>query len=140
MLEEFKKFILRGNVVDLAVGVVIGVAFGAIVASLVGDIIMPIVGAITGGLDFSNFYLPLSSKVQNGVAYADAKKQGAVLGYGQFLTVALNFLIVAAVLFLVVKAMNQLMRKEEKKPDVSDDVKLLTEIRDLLASRRGERA
>ena len=136
MLEEFKKFILRGNVVDLAVGVVIGVAFGAIVASLVGDIIMPIVGAITGGLDFSNYYLPLSSSVQNGAAYADAKKQGAVLGYGQFLTVALNFLIVAAVLFLVVKAMNRLMRKEEKAPETPADVKLLTEIRDLLAATR----
>ena len=99
MLEEFKKFIMRGNVVDLAVGVIIGVAFGAIVTSLVGDIIMPIVGAITGGLDFSNYYLTLSSKVQNGAAYADAKKQGAVIGYGQFLTVLVNFLIVAAVLF-----------------------------------------
>lgn len=142
MLEEFKKFILRGNVVDLAVGVVIGVAFGAIVASLVADVIMPIVGAITGGLDFSNYYLPLSGKVQSGVAYADAKKQGAVLGYGQFITVAINFLIVAAVLFLVVKAMNQLMRKEEtapKPPETPADVKLLTEIRDLLASRTGER-
>ena len=134
MLEEFKKFILRGNVVDLAVGVVIGVAFGGIVASLVADVIMPIVGAITGGLDFSNYYLRLSSTVQDGAAYADARKQGAVLGYGQFLTVALNFVIVAAVLFVVVKAMNQLMRKEEKAPEAPADVKLLTEIRDLLAS------
>jgi large conductance mechanosensitive channel len=140
MLEEFKKFIMRGNVVDLAVGVVIGVAFGAIVGSLVADVIMPIVGAITGGLDFSNYYLSLSSKVDAGVAYADAKKQGAVLGYGQFLTVTLNFLIVAAVLFLVVKAMNHLKRQEEEeapKPrDEPADVKLLTEIRDLLASAR----
>ena len=133
MLEEFKKFILRGNVVDLAIGVVIGVAFGAIVASLVADIIMPIVGAITGGLDFSNYYIRLSSTVQDGAAYADAKKQGAVLGYGQFLTVALNFLIVAAVLFVVVKAMNTLMKKEEKAVETPADVKLLTEIRDLLA-------
>ena len=84
----------------LAVGVVIGAAFGAIVASLVADIIMPIVGAVTGGLDFSNYYLPLSSKVQAGLSYADAKKAGAVLGYGQFLTIALNFLIVAFVLFI----------------------------------------
>jgi large conductance mechanosensitive channel len=138
MLEEFKKFVLRGNVVDLAVGVVIGVAFGAIVASLVGDIIMPIVGAITGGLDFSNYYLPLSSKVQQGAAYADAKKQGAVIGYGQFLTVAVNFLIVAAVLFFVIKAINTLKRQEEAKPkpDVPPEVKLLTEIRDLLATRK----
>src|SRR5689334_10782555 len=81
MLEEFKKFIMRGNVVDLAVGVIIGVAFGAIVASLVNDIIMPFIGAITGGLDFSNYYLPLSSKVEPGLAYVDAKKQGAVLGW-----------------------------------------------------------
>jgi large conductance mechanosensitive channel len=136
MLEEFKKFVLRGNVVDLAVGVVIGVAFGAIVASLVSDIIMPIIGAVTGGLDFSNYYLSLSSKVQQGAAYADAKKQGAVIGYGQFLTIAVNFLIVAAVLFLVIKAMNKLKRQEEpalKPPETPADIKLLTEIRDLLA-------
>jgi large conductance mechanosensitive channel len=139
MLEEFKKFVMRGNVVDLAVGVVIGVAFGAIVASLVGDIIMPIIGAVTGGLDFSNYYLSLSNKVQQGVTYADAKKQGAVLGYGQFLTVALNFLIVAAVLFLVIKGMNRLKRQEEAAPKPAEppaDVKLLTEIRDLLSVRR----
>jgi len=76
VLEEFKKFAMRGNVVDLAVGVIIGVAFGAIVTSLVQDIIMPIIGAVTGGLDFSNYYLALSDKIQPGVAYADAKKQG----------------------------------------------------------------
>ncbi len=113
MIEEFKKFALRGNVVDLAIGVVIGAAFGAIVTSLVQDVIMPVVGAITGGLDFSNYYLPLSSKVQTGLAYAEAKKQGAVLGYGQFVTVALNFLIVAFVLFLVIRGMNRLVRHEE---------------------------
>lgn len=141
MLEEFKKFILRGNVVDLAVGVVIGVAFGAIVSSLVADIIMPIVGAITGGLDFSNYYIALSGNVPSGAAYVDAKKSGAVLGYGQFLTVALNFLIVAAVLFLVVKAMNKLTRKEAEAPKPAEqpaDVRLLTEIRDLLASSRNK--
>ena len=137
MLEEFKKFVMRGNVVDLAVGVIIGVAFGAIVTSLVGDVIMPIVGAITGGLDFSNYYLSLSSKVQHGVAYTDAKKQGAVIGYGQFLTVLVNFLIIAAVLFLLVQAMSRLKRHAESKPaEVPADVKLLTEIRDLLATRR----
>ena len=139
MLEEFKKFIMRGNVVDLAVGVIIGVAFGAIVASLVGDIIMPIVGAATGGLDFSNYYLSLSSNVQKGLAYADAKKQGAVIGYGQFLTIAVNFVIVAAVLFLVIQAMNRLKKQEEAKPKPPEDpaeVKLLTEIRDLLATRK----
>jgi len=79
MLEELKKFALRGNVVDLAVGVIIGAAFGAIGMSIVADVIMPVIGAITGGLDFSNYYLPLSSKVQSGVSYADAKKAGAVL-------------------------------------------------------------
>jgi large conductance mechanosensitive channel len=137
MLEEFKKFALRGNVVDLAVGVIIGAAFGAIVTSLVGDIIMPIVGAITpGGLDFSNYFVPLSSNV-NAAAYVDAKKQGAVLGYGQFLTVTLNFLIVALVLFLVIRGMVKLQKQEEAKPapEPPADVKLLTEIRDLLAKR-----
>ena len=138
MLEEFKKFVLRGNVVDLAVGVVIGVAFGAIVSSLVADIIMPIIGAVTGGLHFSNYYIPLSSKVQQGVAYADAKKQGAALGYGQFLTVLLNFLIIAAVLFFFIQAMNRLVKKEkvaEKPAEPAADVKLLTEIRDILAKK-----
>src|SRR4029078_3317048 len=107
-------FILRGNVVDLAVGVIIGVAFGAIVTSLGSDIIMPIIGAITGGLDFSNYYTPLSTKVEPGIAYVDAKKQGAVLGWGQFLTVALNFLIIAGVLFMAIKAINTL--KNEQHP------------------------
>ena len=138
MLEEFKKFALRGNVVDLAVGVIIGAAFGAIVSSLVADIIMPIVGAITpGGLDFSNYFVALSGKV-DASSYAEAKKQGAVLGYGQFLTVTLNFLIVAFVLFLVIRAMVKLQRQEETKPkppETPADVKLLTEIRDLLAKR-----
>ena len=139
MLEEFKKFALRGNVVDLAVGVIIGAAFGAIVTSLVQDIIMPIIGAVTGGLDFSNYYLPLSSKVQSGLAYADAKKQGAVVGYGQFLTLAVNFAIVAFVLFMVIRSMNKLTQKEEQKSEpvaeVPADVKLLTEIRDILSAK-----
>ena len=138
MLEEFKKFVLRGNVVDLAVGVVIGVAFGAIVASLVGDIIMPTVGAVTGGRDFSNYYLSLSSKVQQGAAYADAKKQGAVIGYGQFLTVAVNFLIVALAMFLfMVKFLGIILRtkKEEAPPPLTKDQELLTEIRDLLKAK-----
>ena len=133
MLEEFKKFAMRGNVIDLAVGVVIGAAFGSIVASLVGDIIMPIIGAITGGLDFSNYYTAMSSKVQAGLSYADAKKQGAVLGWGQFLTITLNFLIVAWVLFMVIKAISRLQKKEDAKPAAPPaDVVLLTEIRDLL--------
>jgi large conductance mechanosensitive channel len=137
MLDEFKKFALRGNVVDLAVGVIIGAAFGAIISSLVGDIIMPVVGAVAGGLDFSNYFIALSNDV-TATAYADAKKQGAVLGYGQFLTVTLNFLIVAFVLFLAIRAMIRLQKQEETKPkeaEVPADVKLLTEIRDILARR-----
>ncbi len=139
MLEEFKKFALRGNVVDLAIGVIIGAAFGKIVDSIVGDVFMPIVGAITGGLDFSNYYIPLAGGVPDGLAYADAKKQGAVLGWGSFITVTINFLIIAWILFLVVKAMNRLRRQEDAKvdtpaaPEVPADVKLLAEIRDLLA-------
>ena len=98
---------------------------------------MPIIGAVTGGLDFSNYYLPLSSKVHQGIAYADAKKEGAVLGYGAFLTAAVNFLIIAAVLFFVVKAMNHLKKPEAPKAlEVPEDVKLLTQIRDLLAVRK----
>ena len=134
MFEEFKKFAMRGNVIDLAVGVIIGAAFGAIVTSLVSDIIMPIIGAITGGLDFSNYYAALSSKVQSGLSYADAKKQGAVLGWGQFLTVALNFLIIAWVLFMAIKGINKLKKEEPAAPPPgpTPEVKLLTEIRDIL--------
>ena len=139
MWEEFKKFALRGNVVDLAVAVIIGVAFGAIVTSVVQDIFMPIIGAATGGLDFSNYYLPLSSKVQTGLSYADAKKQGAVLGYGQFITAAINFLIIAFVLFIVIQGINRLKRKQDAQlaaepavTEISADVKLLAEIRDIL--------
>ena len=133
MLEEFKKFALRGNVVDLAVGVIIGAAFGTIVTALVGDIIMPVIGAISGGLDFSNYYLPLSAKVQSGLSYADAKKQGAVLGWGQFLTVALNFLIIAWVLFLAIRGINKLKKEEPAAaPGPTAEEKLLIEIRDVL--------
>jgi large conductance mechanosensitive channel len=134
MLEEFKKFALRGNVVDFAVGVIIGVAFGGIVTSLVNDIIMPLIGAITGGLDFSNYYTALSAKVQPGLSYADAKKQGAVLGWGQFLTIALNFLIIAWVLFVAIKGINKLKKEEPPStpPGPTPELKVLTEIRDLL--------
>ncbi|MCP3400560.1 large conductance mechanosensitive channel protein MscL [Bradyrhizobium sp. CCGB20] len=133
MLKEFREFAMKGNVVDLAVGVIIGAAFGAIVTSLVGDIIMPIIGAATGGLDFSNYFAPLSKAV-TATNLADAKKQGAVLAYGSFLTLTINFIIVAFVLFLVIRAMNTLKRKEEAAPapKPSAEVELLTEIRDLL--------
>ena len=116
MLDEFKKFAMRRQRGDLAVGVIIGVAFGAIVSSLVGDIVMPIIGAVTGGLDFSNYYTALSSKVAAGASYADAKKQGAVLGWGQFLTVAPIFLIIAWVLFLTIKEINKLKTAEPPAP------------------------
>src|SRR6201990_1545937 len=115
MLQEFRDFAMKGNVVDLAVGVIIGAAFGAIVTSLVGDIIMPIIGATTGGLDFSNYYTPLSKAVTAG-NLADAKKQGAVLAWGNFLTLTLNFLIIAFVLFIVIRSMNTLKRKDETAP------------------------
>jgi large conductance mechanosensitive channel len=145
MLEEFKKFALRGNVVDLAIGVIIGAAFGKIVDSIVGDIFMPIIGAVTGGLDFSNYYTPLTGSVAKGLAYADAKKQAAVLGWGNFITITINFVIIAWVLFLVVKGMNRLKREADakvdagKEPEVPADVKLLAEIRDLLRARPAER-
>ncbi len=132
MLEEFKKFAMRGNVVDLAIGVVIGAAFGAIVNSLVADIIMPVIGAVTGGLDFSNYFIPLSSKV-TATALDEAKKQGAVIAWGHFLTLLINFLIIAWALFVVVKAINRLYRPEQAPAaPPPKDVQLLTEIRDLL--------
>jgi large conductance mechanosensitive channel len=135
MLEEFKKFALRGNVVDLAIGVIIGAAFSSIVNSLVGDIIMPIVGAITGGIDFSNYFLPLSAKA-TATTLAEAKKQGAVLAWGNFLTITLNFIIIAFVLFLAIRGLNKLVRKEEEKaPSLSKTEQLLTEIRDQLKPR-----
>jgi len=136
MLDDFKKFALRGNVVDLAIGVIIGVAFGAIVASLVGDIIMPVIGAVTGGLDFSNYYIPLNSTVKTGLPLADAKKAGAVLAYGNFITVTINFIIIAFVLFLMIQLFNRLKRKDEEKPaEPPATERLLAEIRDLLARR-----
>jgi large conductance mechanosensitive channel len=137
MLEEFKKFALKGNVVDLAIGVIIGAAFGKIVDSLVSDIIMPFIGAL-GGVDFSNYFIGLNRAV-NAPVLVEAKKQGAVLAYGNFVTVALNFLIIAFVLFLVVQAINRLKRKEEAAPPPpappAEDVVLLGEIRDLLKHR-----
>jgi large conductance mechanosensitive channel len=135
MLAEFRKFALRGNVVDLAIGVIIGAAFSGIVNSMVGDVIMPIIGAVTGGIDFSNYYVPLSAKV-TATTLVEAKKQGAVLAWGNFLTVTLNFIIIAFVLFLVIRGLNKLARKEEEKaPALSKTEQLLTDIRDQLKSR-----
>jgi large conductance mechanosensitive channel len=139
MLEEFKKFALRGNVVDLAVGVIIGAAFGGIVTSLVNDIIMPVIGAITGGLDFSNYFIPLSAKV-TAASLVEAKKQGAVLAWGNFVTLAINFIIIAFILFLIIRGINKLFRKaaEEPAPPAAPtkDQMLLEEIRDILKSRQ----
>ena len=134
-LKEFREFAVKGNVVDLAVGVVIGAAFGRIVESLVGDIIMPLIGAATGGLDFSNYFVPLSSGV-TADSLVEAKKQGAVFAWGNFVTVAISFLIVAWALFLVVKGINRLRREQPKEPAAPPKQEvLLTEIRDLLKQR-----
>jgi large conductance mechanosensitive channel len=136
MLEEFQKFAMRGNVVDLAIGVIIGAAFGAIVNSLVGDIIMPMIGAVTGGLDFSNYFIPLSSKV-TASSLAEARKQGAVFAWGNFLTIVINFLIIAWVLFLCIKGINRLKAPPAASTPAapSQEVQLLTEIRDALKAR-----
>ena len=135
MLEEFKKFAMRGNVVDLAIGVIIGAAFGAIVNSLVGDLLLPVIGAVTGGLDFTNYFVKLSSKV-TADSLVEAKKQGAVLAWGNFLTIVINFVIIAWVLFMVVKLMNRMLRAEQAKPaGPTKQEELLIEIRDVLKAQ-----
>ncbi len=139
MLKEFKNFAMRGNVVDLAIGVIIGAAFGKIVDSLVGDVIMPIIGRIFGGLDFSNYFFGLTTAAQQAPTYDAAKKAGATLGYGTFITVTVNFIIIAWVMFLVVRGMNRLFKQEEAAPpppaQPTKEEQLLTEIRDLLKAR-----
>lgn len=131
MLSEFKEFALKGNVMDLAVGVIIGAAFGKIVDSLVGDIIMPLVGKVFGGLDFSNYFIPLSG--QTATTLAEARRAGAVLAYGNFITVALNFVILAFVIFILVKQMNRLRRRRPEEPQApAEEIVLLREIRDRL--------
>jgi large conductance mechanosensitive channel len=141
MLKEFQEFIARGNVMDLAVGVIIGAAFGKIVTSLVDDVIMPVIGAIFGGFDFSNYFFPLSSAV-TAPTLAQAREQGAVFAYGSFITVVINFLILAFIIFLMVKGVNNLRRRLEREEKAAapaappaEDVQLLKEIRDLLATR-----
>ncbi|NMG40894.1 large conductance mechanosensitive channel protein MscL [Chelativorans sp. ZYF759] len=141
MIKEFQEFIAKGNVIDLAVGIIIGGAFALIVSSLVEDMIMPIVGAIFGGFDFSNYFIALSPEV-TATSLEAAREQGAVFAYGNFITVLINFLILAWIIFLMVKAVNNLRRRlaaEEKVADVPAappaDVLLLTEIRDLLARK-----
>jgi large conductance mechanosensitive channel len=135
MLKEFREFALKGNVFDLAIAVIIGLAFSKIVDSLVNDIFMPVIGAITGGLDFSNYFVPLSSSV-TADTLPSAREQGAVLAYGNFLTIVVNFIIVAFILFLVVRAMNRFKRKEPVAVATPPRIEmLLEEIRDLLATR-----
>ena len=136
MLKKFQDFAVKGNAFDLAVGVIIGAAFGGIVTSLVGDIFMPVIGALTGGLDFSNYFVALSKSV-TATALADAKKQGAVLAWGNFVTIIINFVIIAWVLFMVVRGINRLTAKEAEKPakpaEAPRQEVLLQEIRDILA-------
>ena len=142
MLKEFKEFAMRGNVVDMAVGIIIGAAFGAIVASFVGDVLMPVIGLGLGGADFSNQFILLRDGVVPGpyASLAAAKDAGAVtLAYGVLLNAVVNFLIVAFALFMIIKGMNSLKRKQETAPAAppapTKEETLLTEIRDLLARR-----
>ena len=132
---EFKEFALKGNVMDLAVGVIIGGAFGKIVDSMVADLIMPIVGKIFGGLDFNDYFIPLAG--QAAATLVEAKKAGAVFAYGSFITIAINFMILAFVIFLMIKQMNRLKRQSPAAPAappalITEDVMLLREIRDSL--------
>ncbi len=130
--QEFKDFAVKGNVVDLAVGVIIGAAFGKIVDSLVGDIIMPVVSKIFGGLDFANYFIPLAG--QTATTLVDAKKAGAVLAYGNFITISLNFVILAFIIFMMVKQVNRIKKDTPPAapPATPEDVVLLREIRDSL--------
>jgi len=128
---EFKEFAMKGNVVDLAVGVIIGGAFGRIVDSVVGDLIMPLVGKLLGGLDFSNYFIPLAG--QTATNLADAKKAGAVFAYGNFITVAINFVILAFIIFMMVRQINRLRSQTPPPPAAPpEDIQLLREIRDAL--------
>ena len=133
MLQEFKEFALKGNVMDLAVGVIIGGAFGKIVDSIVGDLIMPIVSKVFGGLDFSNYYIALAGQAA-GLPLAEAKKAGAVLAYGNFITIALNCVILAFIIFMMVKQMNRMRKEAPPAPPAPtpEEVVLLREIRDSL--------
>lgn len=138
MMQEFKTFAIKGNVIDLAVGVIIGGAFGKIVDSLVQDIVMPLVGKLFGGLDFSNYYLPLNNQDTH-LALAEAKKAGAVFAYGSFITILLNFLILAFIIFQMVRLINKAKRAEPQSatpPAPSpEDIVLLREIRDALVKK-----
>lgn len=132
-VSEFKEFAVKGNVMDLAVGVIIGGAFGKIVDSIVGDLIMPVVSKLFGGLDFSNYYLGLAGQPA-GLALVEAKKAGAVFAYGSFVTVALNFAILALIIFVMIKQINRLKKSEPPSAPAApaEDIVLLREIRDAL--------
>lgn len=136
MWNEFKNFAFKGNAFDLAIGVIMGGAFGKIVDSMVNDLIMPIVGAVTGGVNFSNYFLPLSSNVK-AMNYVDAAKEGATWGYGNFITVLVNFLILAFILLQLVKISNRMKKAEPPAPPAppSASEALLAEIRDSLKKR-----
>jgi len=132
LLQEFRTFAVKGNAIDLAVGVIIGGAFGKIVDSIVGDLVMPVAGRLVGGFDFSSYYLPLAGQPA-GLPLAEAKKLGAVLAWGNFLTIAVNFVILAFIIFMLVKLINRLKREEPAAPAAPpEDVVLLREIRDSL--------
>ena len=138
-IKEFKEFAMKGNVMDMAVGVIIGGAFGKIVSSLVDDIIMPLVGKLLGNADFTNLYIPLSDKITDGMALEKAREVGSVFAYGQFCQNIIDFLIIALCIVLMVKGMNKLKKKKEEEPapapEPSNEEKLLTEIRDLLKNK-----
>ena len=137
MLSEFKTFVLRGNVLDLAVGIIIGAAFGTIVASLTADLIMPLIGGVFGTVDFSNLYIVLGGSVEPGTSLVAAREAGAnVLAYGNFLSTVINFVILAFAIFMIVKFANKLIKPAEAAPAGPSEVDLLTEIRDALKSNR----
>jgi large conductance mechanosensitive channel len=136
LMKEFKEFALKGNMVDLAIGIIIGAAFSTIVTSLVEDVIMPPIGKLIGGADFSNLFIPLDEKTRGVASLEEAKKAGAVIAYGNFLQNCINFLIIAIVVFMIVKAINRFRRKEAVAPEVppapTREETILIEIRDLL--------
>ena len=121
MWKEFKEFAVKGNAIDLAIGVIIGAAFGKIVTSIVEDLLMPPIGKVLGNLDFSNMYVPLSDKVAYGLSLADAKKTGPVFAYGNFITITINFTIVALCVFLLVKAINKMKKPAPNAAPVAKD-------------------
>lgn len=138
MMKEFKEFAIKGNMVDMAVGIIIGGAFGLIIKSLIADVIMPLVGSVIGEVDFTNLYIPLAEGVEKGMSLEEARAEGAVFAYGNFITILFNFLILAFVIFIMVKMVNKAKANFEKEQEAAPpkappaDVVLLEEIRDLL--------